>query len=345
MRIEPVNGPVLIFAISAGDVEEMPTRWRARRKCTLELPEGEQVDLTLSHHGTEGLLMEEIAGGYRHVKMDLGQIISVKPRIVYDNEAWNGSGPGIAPEVSAQELVVEYTSHPDAHFHLAGGATVPVRQLEANGAAEALRAVSPADIRVRFSAIEKDSRLPVAVRLHVHGEAGEYLPPMNHHRTLNGGFFADYSVDYINGKSHYCSYIDGRTELLLPRGKVFVEVTKGFEVAPVRRVYDVGAETKEIVIELEHVLDWRSKGWVTADTHVHFLSPQTAILEGAAEGVNVINLLASQWGELFTNMGDFDGKTTWGSKETGGDGEHLVRVGTGEPPGPAGAYFAAGLRR
>jgi hypothetical protein len=42
----------------------------------------------------------------------------------------------------------------------------------------------------------------------------------------------------------------------------------------------------------------------------------------------VINLLASQWGELMTNVGDFDGHTTWGSKEAGGDGEYLVRVGT-----------------
>jgi hypothetical protein len=54
----------------------------------------------------------------------------------------------------------------------------------------------------------------------------------------------------------------------------------------------------------------------------------SALLEGAAEGVNVINLLASQWGELMTNVGDFDGRNTWGSKETGGDGEYLVRVGT-----------------
>jgi hypothetical protein len=61
---------------------------------------------------------------------------------------------------------------------------------------------------------------------------------------------------------------------------------------------------------------------------VHFLSPASALLEGSAEGVNVVNLLASQWGELMTNVGDFDGKTTWGSREAGGDGEYLVRVGT-----------------
>src|SRR5690606_8625837 len=40
------------------------------------------------------------------------------------------------------------------------------------------------------------------------------------------------------------------------------------------------------------------------------------------------NLLTSQWGDLMTNAGDFDGKTTFGSREAGGEGEWLVRVGT-----------------
>jgi hypothetical protein len=83
-----------------------------------------------------------------------------------------------------------------------------------------------------------------------------------------------------------------------------------------------------LTFELTRELDWRERGWVTADTHVHFLSPQTALLEGAAEGVNVVNLLASQWGEMFSNVGDFDGTTTLGARDFGGDGEFLVRVGT-----------------
>jgi hypothetical protein len=107
-----------------------------------------------------------------------------------------------------------------------------------------------------------------------------------------------------------------------------LDVSKGFELRPVRRVVEVTPTTQEVVVEIERVLPWRERGWVTADTHVHFLSPISALLEGSAEGVNVINLLASQWGELMTNVGDFDGKTTWGSRESGGDGEYLVRVGT-----------------
>jgi hypothetical protein len=166
------------------------------------------------------------------------------------------------------------------------------------------------------------------VKLHVHGEAGEYLAPVDRHRIPNPAWFEDYSVDFYHRALHACTYIPGETMLDLPVGRVYIEVSKGFEIRPVRCVYEVTPETHEITVELDKVLPWRERGWVTADTHVHFLSPTSALLEGSAEGVNIINLLASQWGELMTNVGDFDGKTTWGSREAGGDGEYLVRVGT-----------------
>jgi len=34
------------------------------------------------------------------------------------------------------------------------------------------------------------------------------------------------------------------------------------------------------------------------------LSPTTALLEARAEGLNLVNLLAAQWGDLFTNVGE-----------------------------------------
>ncbi len=123
-------------------------------------------------------------------------------------------------------------------------------------------------------------------------------------------------------------YIDGECIVDLPLGTVYVEITRGYEVAPVRQSFKVEASTETVTFELDKVLHWREAGWVTADTHVHFLSPQTALLEGKAEGVNVVNLLASQWGEMFSNVSDFDGRTTLGARDFGGDGEFLVRVGT-----------------
>jgi hypothetical protein len=183
-------------------------------------------------------------------------------------------------------------------------------------------------VRVTIRVLDKLSKKPVACKLHVHGQAGEYLPPLDRHRIPNGAWFEDYSVDFTHRNIHHCCYIDGQTVLNLPAGRAYVEISKGFEIAPLRQVVRVTRATRQLDFQVEQVLAWRDRGWVTADTHVHFLSPPTALLEGAGEGVNVVNLLASQWGELMTNVGDFDGRTTFGSKQAGGNGEYLVRVGT-----------------
>ncbi|MGC8641620.1 MAG: CehA/McbA family metallohydrolase [Isosphaeraceae bacterium] len=230
------------------------------------------------------------------------------------------------PQVSRHELLVEYTAHPEALFHLPEGRTIPVADV-VKGRPGPLTVVTPATQRVKLRILDSSGK-PVAVKLHLHGEAGEYLPPLDRHRIPNPFWYEDWSVDYINEQAHYCTYIPGEAIVDLPLGQVFVEISKGFEVAPIRKRLPVDPSTTEVTFRIDRVLPWRERGWVTADTHVHFLSPPSANLEGAAEGVNVVNLLASQWGELMTNVGDFDGKTTFGSREAGGEGEYLVRVGT-----------------
>jgi hypothetical protein len=324
IRFEPVSGVVVVSAASAGDASSLPLRWRARRKAILTLPEGE---VFISELDENGLLAQ--------VQLDMGQVISATLRPLYPNDVWSDTHNNKVPERSERDVLIEYTAHPDAHFHLSDGQTVPVAQADSAQPAIPLRSIAPATQRVILRAVERDSGKCVPVKLHVHGEWGEYLAPIDRHRIPNAAWFEDYSVDFAHYSSveperwpHYCTYIPGETVIDLPLGKVYVEISKGFEIRPVRTVVEVTPDTEEIAVEIEKVLPWREKGWITADTHVHFLSPMSALLEGAAEGVNVVNLLASQWGELMTNVGDFDGKTTWGSKEAGGDGEHLVRVGT-----------------
>jgi hypothetical protein len=288
----------------------------------LKLPEGVNFEPELDE---DGLLA--------HVQIDLGQVISAIPRLNYPKLDWATSYNNQLPVIADCEFIVEYTSHQDACFHLWDGEIIPVTEVEeVQGIHPRIQPVSPAVQRVTLKVIEKNSRKLVAAKLHVHGEMGEYLAPVDRHRLINPAWFEDYSVDFTHAHLHSCTYIPGETVVDLPLGRVYVEVSKGFEIRPVRKVVEVISDTQEIVIEIEKLLPWREHGWVTADTHVHFLSPGTAMLEGAAEGVNVVNLLASQWGELMTNVGDFDGRTTWGEKGTGGgpeeNGEYLVRVGT-----------------
>ncbi|MCL5273293.1 MAG: CehA/McbA family metallohydrolase [Chloroflexi bacterium] len=316
VRFEPICGAVVVSAITAGNASEQPLRWRTRRKALLNLPAGIAFQPRLDEYGR-----------LAQIQLDLGQVISATARLQYPNDAWDAGYNNQIPPVSTHQVLIEYTSHPDACFHLADGRVIPVEQVEATQAGDAIQPVAPATQRVILRAVEAGGK-PVPVKLHVHGAAGEYLAPVDRHRIPNPAWFEDYSVDFYHIGRHACTYIPGETTIDLPLGPVYIEISRGFEIRPIRRVYEVTAATREITIELEKVLPWREQGWVTADTHVHFLSPVSALLEGSAEGVNVINLLASQWGELMTNVGDFDGKTTWGSREAGGDGEYLVRVGT-----------------
>jgi hypothetical protein len=317
VRFEPVSGAILVSAISAGDVSSLPLRWGTRRKAVLTLPEREMLCPELDDHGN-----------LAQIRLDLGVVISAQPRLVYPKDRWPVSYENQLPVACPEEVVVEYTAHPDALFTLPDGGSIPVAEVEGGTAVTPLRPVRPASQRVRIRVVEQQGGSPVPVKLHVHGEWGEYLAPTDRHRIINDLWFEDYSVDYLHHGVHACTYIPGETTIDLPLGQVYVEITKGFEIRPVRRVVEVTPETTEITIQLHRVLPWRERGWVTADTHVHFLSPVSALLEGTAEGVNIVNLLAAQWGELQTNVGDFDGRTTWGSQQAGGNGEYLVRVGT-----------------
>lgn len=317
LRFEPRAGTVFLFAVSAGNVASHPFRWQTRRKAVVTLPQGRRFDFTVDRHGL-----------WKQVQIDLGQIVSIQPRTAYLNDSWADTYNNQVPQCLENEAIVEYASHPEADIHLPDGVRVSVATFKPGKSVESITPMQPATQRVRLRVLEAGSRKPVAVKLHVHGKAGEYLAPVDRHRIPNDAWYEDYSVDYVNQGAHRCTYINGDTQIDLPLGRVYLEISKGFEIKPIRKVFDITKATRTLTIAVRKVLPWRERGWVTADTHVHFLSPMSARLEGAGEGVNVVNLLASQWGELMTNVGDFDGETTWGSKETGCDGEYLVRVGT-----------------
>ena len=174
---------------------------------------------------------------------------------------------------------------------------------------------------MRVTVIDETTGKPTPVRAHFSGSRGEYLAPYGHHSQVNANWFEDYGADLQVGGRNY-AYVPGEFTTDLPVGDVYVELYKGFEYVPVRRKVTVRSGQKELRLGMKRWCDLRKEGWVTADTHVHFLSPHTAHLEGQAEGVNVVNLLASQWGRLFTNVGDVTGDVNVGGDDT------LVYVGT-----------------
>jgi hypothetical protein len=310
IRLVGKGDRALIYGISATKVEAHPLRAYTRRKLALTLPDG---------------LKFNAIGELDGVDIDLGTLISARALLDYDREAWFSSATNAQPARSETVAIIEYAAHPQAKLYLQAenGEWLANDLSQSDG-----RSVWTYEARqsLRVKVVDESGR-EVAVRIHFHGENGEYLPPRGNHRRVNPYWFEDNYGEFVNGLNQY-AYIPGHCEVELPLGEVFVEISRGYEMKPIRTSFQVTAETNEMTFTLEKLLDWGERGWVSADTHVHFLSPQTALLEGAAEGVNVVNLLASQWGEMFSNVGDFDGRTTLGAKDFGGDGEFLVRVGT-----------------
>ena len=94
-----------------------------------------------------------------------------------------------------------------------------VAKLFQDAKAGPLTPVAPATQRVVIRVVEQGSKRPVAVKLHVHGEAGEYLAPVDHHRVPNGACLEDYSPEFLNQGIHYCAYVHGETAIDLPLGR------------------------------------------------------------------------------------------------------------------------------
>ncbi len=312
LSLHPRQEVSTIYGISLTRLTDHPLRWLSRRKLRIAVPSDLEVTA---------------AQDVRGLDMDLGRVISARLVTTYDPQEWQSSLPDVQPTLVRDEAIVEYAGHPNACLYAIREAG-PELICDLTAVAESTISPVAASVQpVRLHFVEQGTHQPLSVRLHLHGLHGDYLPPKGAHRRVNPHWFEDNYGEFVNGHNQY-AYVAGTCVVDLPQGPVFLEAMSGLEIQPVRTVLHIAADTREITIELERQLDWRARGWIAADTHVHFLSPTTAQLEGAAEGVNVVNLLASQWGEMFSNVTDFDGRTVLGAREFGGDGEFLVRVGT-----------------
>ncbi len=96
----------------------------------------------------------------------------------------------------------------------------------------------------------------------------------------------------LNGENY--AYIDGVCEVHLPPGPVRVEVSKGPEYLPLCREVVLGPGKIALRLTIERILDWRSRGWYSGDGRAQEITPHAARLEAAAEGLDVVNLLAHQ---------------------------------------------------
>jgi hypothetical protein len=150
---------------------------------------------------------------------------------------------------------------------------------------------------------------PVPCRVHFRSPDGVPYQPHGHHGHVNSNndtWHIDVGGDLRLGQITY-AYVDGRCQGWLPRGEVLVDVARGFEYEPLRQRVTIEPGQRRLTLRLRRWTNMNERRWFSGDTHVHFLSSQGSLREAQAEDLNVVNLLQSQWGSLFTNTEEFTG--------------------------------------
>lgn len=163
---------------------------------------------------------------------------------------------------------------------------------------------------VHTTVLDDDTGEPIPCRVHFRSPDGIPYQPHGHHGHVNsnmGSWHVDVGGDLRLGQITY-AYIDGTCQGWLPRGEVIVDVARGYEYEPFRGKVKINPGQRELVLRLKRWCNMNANRWFSGDSHVHFLSTQGSHTEARGEDLNVVNLLASQWGHLFTNTEDFTGQ-------------------------------------
>ncbi len=176
---------------------------------------------------------------------------------------------------------------------------------------------------VHVTILDDDTGKPVPCRVHFRSPEGVPYQPHGHHNQVNsnlGTWHVDIGGDARLGQITY-AYVDGTCQGWLPRGEVIVDVARGFEYEPLRTKVNIEPGQRDLTLRLKRWTDMKAQGWYSGDSHVHFLSTQGAHTESQGEDLDVVNLLQSQWGSLFTNTEDFTGHPS-----VSRDGDNIVYV-------------------
>jgi hypothetical protein len=240
-------------------------------------------------------------------------------------------GWGEAPDLESPHAYLGIAASPSATVTVGLGdralARIPWREVAATGSTERdgvrVELVEPGRNWVHVRVLDEDTGRPVPCRVHFSSPEGVPYQPHGHHDHVNsdlGTWHIDVGGDLRLGRLTY-AYIDGTCQGWLPTGEVVVDVARGFEYEPLRESIRIERGQRELELRLTRWTSSNDRGWYSGDSHVHFLSAQGSLTEQQAEDLNVVNLLQSQWGSLFTNTEDFTGRPF--STE---DGRHVTWV-------------------
>jgi hypothetical protein len=147
---------------------------------------------------------------------------------------------------------------------------------------------------------------PTPCRIRFTDTGGRYYAPFGRQTNFAQGWNEDVGGNlYVqgwqaDGEGNICPYarryafIDGTCEIGLPAGSIRVEVHKGPEYQPLCEEVILSPNRLALRLSIASWTDMRAEGWYSGDARCHWLTPHAALLEGAAEDLAVVNLLAKE---------------------------------------------------
>ncbi|MEQ8209448.1 MAG: CehA/McbA family metallohydrolase [Lacipirellulaceae bacterium] len=241
------------------DFATCPIRWTATQAVIGDLQPLE-VAVGLSRH----VLLEVSNEGEKYVDLSAWQEGNDQaPRTKYTLHA--GRTVFLPVEVSTQSLeedsvTIELTTHSE--------------QPETRIIKIPIKAVRPAVLKGRIYDSNENELSPA--RVYVLGSDHGYRRGKKY--ANNETLSTKQLLQFWNLGKYYqlpFFYSDGTFEVEVPPGKTTIYVERGFEHKIVKRELTlVSGETRELELASQRLIDMREQGWVSGDTHVHWVTNQ-----------------------------------------------------------------------
>jgi len=304
LEIVPKGPRFLIAAVTLGHLDEHPFVRQAKREARIVLTDPQEAEKPFD-------LAIEVDRGVATYSHPLPET-SADDFVQDSFKGW-----GEAQNAKSSPVYVEIAALPSATVRVKQG-DAEIDQVRWGEVEEKGRVVTP---RMRVELVDRgrnwvhvtvlddETGKPVPCRVHFRSPEGVPYQPHGHHNQVNsnlGSWHVDVGGDVRLGQITY-AYIDGTCQGWLPRGELIVDVARGYEYEPLRARVEIKPGQQELTLRLKRWTNMNAQGWFSGDSHVHFLSTQGSHTESQGEDLNVVNLLQSQWGSLFTNTEEFTG--------------------------------------
>lgn len=131
---------------------------------------------------------------------------------------------------------------------------------------------------------------------------GRVAVPELYPNKYRGGWGCDHdTLEFWNAGERWF-YTWGKFDVKLLSGSYVIDIWPGPLEGLQQASVTVSDDESDVTIEI--VSYDRAKAWQSADLHVHFMTVETARVQAACESVDLVYLLATQWGDYFSNVAE-----------------------------------------